>query len=295
MPENDALLRLCLERPQHLDVYADWLEEAGDARGSYARAQLSLRGAGPAERPALLARLRTLYPAAATSWCGQFENAGIFEANLLGIDEAWWGVGLEQRDTSGTYEAFSYAKQPPLPVERFEGTFDWLAASRKWSTGSPADSDWGDKLAALRARGLRVPAAFERIILDEELKARVPSCTDNFFIGSEDAEEHPLPDGATFLPFYSDSQSCVIWGLRLAEADHYAPILAGAPEHPDRDPPEGSPYFSFPTLSFCAPSLEAFLYRWWLENSIWFATEFDETRRALTVDEAQYLERLASD
>jgi uncharacterized protein (TIGR02996 family) len=294
MPENDALLRLCLQRPKRLAVYADWLKGAGDAREAYVRGQLALRGAGPAQRPALLAQLRALYPAEATAWCGQFENVGAFEANLLGIDEAWWGVGLGQRGTSATYEAFSYANQPALPMERFAGTFDWLAASREWVKGRPAETGWREKIAALRSRGLRVPSAFERLMLSEELKARVPSCTDNFFISGEDAEEHPLPDGATFLTFYSDSQSCVIWGLRLAEADHYAPVLAGAPQPPDRDPPKGRPSFVFPTLSFCAPSLEAFLYRWWLENSIWFATEFDQTRRALTADEAQYLERLSS-
>ncbi len=84
-----------------------------------------------------------------------------------------------------------------------------------------------------------------------------------------------------------------MWGLRLGKGDdRYTPVLAGAPEFPDEDPPEGQPYLRFPELTFCAPTLESFLYRWWLENTLWYATKSSRNKRALTAEEHRYLDRL---
>jgi hypothetical protein len=180
-------------------------------------------------------------------------------------------------------------------VERFDGSFSWLAKAPLRTTHSDEepDSGWAEKIASLRARGFNVPASFERLMLDVDLQLRVPSCTDNTFLSARRAEEHPLGDEhECFLTFYTDSQSCVLWGLRLAKGDRYAPVLAGAPEFPDEEPPADQPYFSFPELTFNAPTFEAFIYRWWLENVLWFATK-DRWRRPLTAEEQAYLDHLA--
>lgn len=298
MPENDALLSLCLERPDDLDrllVYADWLEEHGDPRAPYTRAQLELRRMPEAQRAPQRAKLRSLYPIEHAAWCSRFEQRGVFAANLLELPDLWWGVGLGERESGATYQGFAYAQQPPLPVERFDGSFAWLASAPERTSyrDEEEDTQWAPKLASLRARGFNVPRAFETLMLDANLQLRVPSCTDNTFLSGKRAEEHPLsgPD-ELFLTFYTDSQSCVLWGLRLAKGDdRYAPVLAGAPEHPEVEPPEGQPYFSFPELTFNAPTFETFVYRWWLENTLWFATELDQ--RPLSAEEQAYLDHLA--
>lgn len=298
MRENPELLRLCLEAPDddaRLLVYADWLEQEGDPRAAYTRAQLELkRSASRSGRPARLATLRALYPLEHPAWCGRLEQTGVFVANLLEVEERWWGVGLGPRETMATYQPFPYHRQPPLPVERFDGTFAWLRTAPSTEADvDPDDGAWPGRLAELRSHGFNVPALFDRFIVDADLHRRVPSCTDNFFLGGAGAEVHPLGDDACFLTFYSDSQSCVVWGLRLGKgADRVAPVLAGVPEHPDEEPPEGQPYFRFPQLTFCAPTLETFVYRWWLENTIWFATEWEEGQRDLTPDERAYLAHL---
>ena len=219
----------------------------------------------------------------------------MFHANLTGPADLWWGVGLGARETDSTYQEFSYSKLPPLPVERFDGSFRWLEHAPRSDTHSDeqANTGWDRRIADLRRRGFNVPRAFETLMLDVGLQLRVPSCTDNTFLSGVDAELHPLFEKSEcFLTFYTDSQSCVVWGIRLAKGDdRYAPVLAGAPEFPDEDPPEGQPYFSFPELTFCAPTFESFLYRWWLENTLWFAA--NSKKRPLNPEEQAYMDRLA--
>ncbi|MFT3706102.1 MAG: TIGR02996 domain-containing protein [Archangium sp.] len=295
MRENEKLLALCLEKPTELDrllVYTDWLEEQGDVRAPYTRAQLELRRAKKKDQKAQREKVRSLYPVEHPAWCGRFEQAGVFDANLLEVKDMWWGVGLGARDTDSTYQGFVYAKQPPLPVERFDGSYAWLAKAppRTSARNEKKDTKWKKRIADLKKRGFNVPTAFETLMNDVKLQLNVPSCTDNVFLGGDEAEEHERKDGL-FVTFYTDSQSCVLWGIRLGKGDdRYAPVLAGAPEFPDEDPPKGQPYFSFPDLTFNAPTIESFAYRWWLENTIWYATEADE--RALNAEEQAYLAHL---
>jgi uncharacterized protein (TIGR02996 family) len=296
MPESPELLQACLANPKDIEtlrVYCDWLLAQGDPRGPYTRMQLELRKGSGEPRPVQLARLREMYPVEHSGWCGRFEQRGVFAANLLEVGDLWWGVGLGGRETGSTYEGFPYHRQPPLPVERLLGNYDWLR-EKGTSPGAP-DAEWQERIASLRGRGFNVPPAFENLMLEGALHGEIPSCTDNFFISADDAEEHRLDDNSIFLTFYSDSQSCVLWGARLAKgADRYAPVLAGAPEFPDDDekPAPGAPYFRFPELTFCAPTVETFAYRWWLENTIWFATRWDESMRPLNAEEQAYLDHL---
>jgi len=203
-------------------------------------------------------------------------------------------VGLGARAASGTYEAFSYQQQPPLEVDRFGRGYDWLKEAKPVRKPSSSENGWGEQLEQLKTGGRYVPAELIALMTDLELQRRIPSCTDNYFLGAEDAELHPQPDDGAFLTFYSDSQSCLLWGVRLGPSDEpYAPVLAGPPEFPGEDERgEDEPYLSFPHLTFQAPTLEAFLYRWWLENTIWYATNWDAARRALTAEEQAYLDHL---
>lgn len=298
MTENDLLLDAVLAAPADTDrlvAYADWLEDREDPRATYTRLQIALRQAGPDAAPSVLAELRRLYPADRLAWTGRLEQAGVFRANLLDLRSMWWGVGLGARATSATYEGFPWHRQPPLPVERFDGTFGWLRDAPPVPDGGEG-STWLARLDGLRSRGFFVPVELVQLMTDSELQRQIPSCTDNFFQRADEAEEHALPDDACFLTFYSDSQSCVLWGIRLGRNERYAPILAGVPEHPDEDadaPAPGEPYFRFPDLTWSAPTLESFLYRWWIENTIWYATEWKPLRRPLNAEEQAYLDALA--
>lgn len=298
MTDDERLIAACLAAPRDADrlqVYADWLEDRGDARAAYARAQLDHRRDPD---PARLPGLRRLYPAHEPVWTGRFELAGVFEQRLVDFPALWWGVGLGERSTNSTYAGFDHAAQPPIPFDRFDGTFQWLRyAPVEFPAHTPVEPDdpaWAERLGRLRAAGYHVPTALEAFLADPTLHRGIPSCTDNHVVSAEYAVEQTLPDGDVFLTFYTDSQSCVIWGVRLGRGDDvYAPVLAGPPEFLDDARPD-EPWLTFPELSFSSPTLESFLYRWWIENRIWYATEWEGGARALTPEEQAYLDHFAT-
>src|SRR5262245_32068990 len=179
--EHEALLSAILAGPRDtaaLLVYADWLEEHGDARAAYLRAQVEFLESRTDE---LRQRLVRLYPHEHLAWTAALEQAGAVEANLTNFEFAWWGTGIgPSREAGGTYERFQYHDQPPLPVETFDGTFAWLRDSgpqRPYRQGPR----WKAFCAEKRKQGYFVPSEFERFLEDNDLPARIKSYTDNYF------------------------------------------------------------------------------------------------------------------
>lgn len=286
MAENEALLAVCLDRPDDLErlrVYADWLEEHGDARAAYVRAQLAIRGASGDQRSQALKTARFSYPRSSTQWLRSLEHAGAFEPHLLEVPCAWRAIGLGVRDTERTYGKFPFPGQPPLPVSRFDGRFRWLRAAPVVTEVAEDDPrDWEERLHVVSAEGYEVPESLAWLLPDADLHQRLPSCTDCYFLPQDRGELHRQDGGDAFLTFYSDSQACLTWGVRLGpRGDTYAPVLVGAPEDlpmdEAQDPDE--PYSYFPELELCAQSVEEFIFRWWIENSIWYATQSRDRRR----------------
>jgi uncharacterized protein (TIGR02996 family) len=299
--EDKAFLSAILENPRDdaaLRVYADWLEEHGDARCEYLRKQVEFRKSPTEEARRCLIQL---YPHEHLAWTATLEQAGAIEANLTNFEFAWWGTGIEPaREAGGTYERFHYHDQPPLPVEKFDGTFAWLRESKPQSSYREGPK-WKAFCAEKRKQGYFVPSEFERFLSDKDLPARIKSCTDNYFERPPDpTADHSAPsaewEDGLLVTFYADSQYCVLWGILLPrEPGRYAPILAGPPdalfpgfwndaEEGEADDP-GKPVL-------VASQFEQFIFRWWIENEIWFATEWHESRRPLTSMEQAYLDHL---
>jgi uncharacterized protein (TIGR02996 family) len=299
--DHEAFLAAILENPRDdfaLLVYADWLEERGDARSAYLRHQSEFRKSRTEE---LRRRLIQLYPHEHLAWTAILEQAGAVEANLTKFDFAWWGTGIgPARESGSTYERFQYHDQPPLPVETFEGTFAWLRESEPQSSWG-AGPKWKAFCAEKRQQGYFVPDEFERFLSDKDLPERIKSCTDNYFehppdpTADDSAPSAEWEDGL-FVSFYADSQYCVLWGILLPrEPGRYAPILAGPPDalFPGiwGEAAEGEAYDpGEPVLA--ASQFEQFVFRWWIENEIWYATVWDDSRRPLTPMEQAYVDHL---
>ena len=277
-----------------LERYADELAAIGDTRAEYTRLQLAAKTGG--NTTSCQRALRACYPAEHPRWLAELEQAGVFECNLTGLEAAWWGGELPERAAHGTYERFEYADLPELPHELFNGGFQWLS-----STEFPVGCDrcgheepqpWKDLLASLRSRGVSVPEAFAHFMTAPELQRLVPSSTSNYFVSADpahgyfDADQLPPVhrDGARLLPFFSDQQSCVRWGLWLGEGQsRYAPVVSTSVDYEG----EQTVYGDF---EFAAPTFEAFVYRTWIENRIWYATVYDDTRRPVLDFEQRYID-----
>ena len=100
------------------------------------------------------------------------------------------------------------------------------------------------------------------------------------------------------MHFLSDSQSCAHWYLHvLTNGDHV--VLES--ENLYGLQIENSQWIENPAcrlervdlkgldFAYCAPTFSEFLYRFWIENEIWYALLDDASRRSLNALELKYV------
>jgi hypothetical protein len=128
-----------------------------------------------------------------------------------------------------------------------------------------------------RAKKLRLnlPEPFLRFMGDACLQAKVSTCTGCFLALSEDFIPLLEAEGHFLLRFLNDSQSCVMWYLYLnpegnagvvASPCFFEPKLFEVMEYEDLKREELSR-----EACLCADTFTEFLYRFWIENSIWYS------------------------
>jgi hypothetical protein len=208
----------------------------------------------------------------------------------------WYSFDLGRyRPCDGTYCLFAYESLPPLP--HLDGTLSWLG---------PLDEDTNRQLQIYRSApeargklhevaataatlGLTLPDAFQRLMASPELQDRIPSCTACDFRLSETIVPCPASEDGYIIRFLNDQQDVLLWYLYLTptgeqcvlvspfaleelhglSADHRSAVVA--------------------QTYVCAPSFETFIYRFWLENTLWFKVSEGDGSHSLTEDERRYL------
>jgi hypothetical protein len=211
---------------------------------------------------------------------------------------AWWAFDLgSARGCDGTYCYYPYESIPPLPP--VDESLDWLEpldartdAQMTIHRNPPEARGAVVTIAESAARlGLTLPESFVRLMSDSDLQDRIPSCTACFFKLSDDILSFPGSEGGYVVRFYNDQQDVLLWYLYLTpQGAQY--VLVTPIELED---------FAGKTLSdderqgiahntwICAPTFAEFIYRWWLENSIWFKVSESDKADTLTADERHYL------
>jgi hypothetical protein len=212
------------------------------------------------------------------------------------------------RRCTSTYCLFDYASLPALDQALFRGILQWLTpleASLRdimqdyW----PTSADRQQVLAtfhhlASRAEkmDLKLPEAFTRLMGTLDLQERMPSCTACYFDLPEHIVQSPFGDGGYFIRFLNDQQWVLLWHLYLApDGDHCVVVSSAAFDDVDygqrltASGEQWTPDVLRERTFFCAPTFEAFLYRFWIENHIWFALN---ERYALTEEQQHYAQRL---
>lgn len=225
------------------------------------------------------------------------------QAPHIPFASGWWSFDLgTYRPCDSTYCLFSSADLPPLPWP-LDTTLSWLpplgeALDRQMAVyrNEPAARGRVDEIAAAAARlGLKLPSAFVRFMGAPELQDRIPSCTACTFKLGDQIVACPGVEGAYVISFLRDQQDCVIWYLYLTPAgDHFVLAFPGDLESfIEEAPAAAGEKVDMAEVSHhivvCAPSFAAFLYRFWLENTIWFKLNGDD-QAPLTAEERRYLE-----
>jgi len=177
--------------------------------------------------------------------------------------------------------AFSRWAKRAVPLD---GSLSWLTPLDDILSANMApyfaDGESRDQIAThfennvrdAQARGFTVPEVFLKFMRSRELRRSIPSCTACYFDAPERLVE--MADGAVLFRFLDDQQWCVLWYLYLGPNQTQA-IVASCHGFDVDDEKEmalvkaGSS--DSPCTWVCAPDFEGFLFRFWLENHIWFA------------------------
>jgi hypothetical protein len=220
-------------------------------------------------------------------------------AALSELPRVWPSIELpghrEHLDPYATYSPFAHEELPPIG-RPLDDELRWLLgeplvpaslAEVDDAASTPATLDGLERVAGPE---LTVPGAFAAFVGAGEAQARIRSCTDCYL----DLGDLPVPvvGGGRLVHFLSDSQWVLHWLLYVAPDGSEAVVatdrafgfeLAGETV-PAFDPAAGEGVV-------CAESFAEFLYRFWIENEIWFALGGpDEEPRRLTPEQQRYAE-----
>ena len=209
--------------------------------------------------------------------------------------------GIRELAGYNTYEGSRLDDLPPVPIV-LDDECAWLMShGTAYSRGGLNQYErdlqpaFVEELAA--RSNIQLPRSFRRFMTSEELQSRVRSCTDCYLDpGERVVETIGLLPGQR-IHFLSDSQSCAHWYLHVLTSG-----LSAVLESPDLYcyQVENSDWIENPTcrlervnvaeleFAYCAPSFSDFLYRFWIENEIWYALE-DQPRRPLNALELEYV------
>lgn len=195
-----------------------------------------------------------------------------------------------------TYSLYPYASLPPL--EEPSDDFAWLTPlsqrmdhlMRHYRNPVEERGEVAQTVAQAEELGLTLPAPFTRLMGSPALQDQIPSPTACYFEFADRPFACPGAEGVTLLRFLHDQQEALHWYLALSpEAGER--VVAGTPYLEDAlaweaDDPRQTEALA--TMRVCAPSFLAFIYRYWLEGTIWFKLmERDPT--PLTDEERRYL------
>ncbi len=198
------------------------------------------------------------------------------------MPRVWWATDLpgyrEHLAPFATYSPFPYAGLPP--IERtLDDDLRWLRSEpvvpRALGHAEPGDprpervATAVELTALLGNRTVDLPRAFRTFISDEEPRTRVRSCTDSYLDLAEFRVD--VAGGGSLIHFLSDQQWVLHWLLYVDPEGSEAVVVtesafgfdAEGERFDDWDPVEGG-------MSVCAESFSEFLYRFWIENEIWF-------------------------
>ncbi len=216
------------------------------------------------------------------------------------------------RPCEATYCRVPYESLPPIPAALLQGTLHWLIPldrdiqreqqdafpSRSWDF-SP--DHWRNIMTSSLELSLSLPDAFRQLMDSPALMNRIPSCTNCYFGLSKKLVPCPRSEEDSILRFLNAAQGQIAWYLYLTPQGEHC-VLAGYPLLDLLNDPEDPEYrtqriteeersmvFEGRGVYVCASSFEEFLYRFWIENILWYKLVWYGGRKPLTEEEKSYL------
>jgi uncharacterized protein (TIGR02996 family) len=265
MDEADWIeaLRKAPEDGLQRHVYADWLEERGHPGADYVRAEEALARATADEAPALRRKLIELSPRLPTTWRDRMEQPDLLLAPPTPFAPGWYDANARAPRP--------YRSLPNLAPEALSPEMPWLSGE---GTRPRLDQEEHEEeelaaLAEVRRRvvelNLSLPPGFEPFARDFPRRAAVSRHNSYFEVCLHDATVVDFPrvgDGYLVL-FFADmnygNPHQLAWSLYLVPKTAWHCVVVFELADDDSNLPDGPE-----VIFYCAPSFQAFLYRWWL-------------------------------
>jgi hypothetical protein len=205
---------------------------------------------------------------------------------LKGLRRSWWFCGLEGlRPVRGyvTYDEFDLDDQPD--VGRPDESLSWLETQPEHARWNIYDSDAMPQrrvttaaLAELVPSQIALPAALTEFAARPELQRRIRSAT-GCYLDLGDFLARTAHEGGHLLHLVSDQQWIRHWLVYLDDVGNESVVTTTEPvgfELPEDEeweplPPEAIPLDSSFDLQVCADSVAEFLFRFWVENELYFS------------------------
>jgi uncharacterized protein (TIGR02996 family) len=245
-------------------VYADWLEERGHPGADYLRAEGALSRAAGDEANGLRRKLLEVIPRLPTRWRDDFEQPDLLLAPPVPFAMGWYSANAKAPRP--------YRSLPNLDLDLLSPDMPWLSGEGTRDRVDQAAHE-REELAALaevqeRAAELNLvlPPGFVSFARDFRRRGAVSPANSYFEVCLHDAVVGDFPrvgDGYLVL-FFADmnygNPHQVAWSLYLVPgiAWHCVVVFELADDAGNLLPDDPAVIF------YCAPSFQAFLYRWWL-------------------------------
>jgi hypothetical protein len=219
------------------------------------------------------------------------------------LPRVWPSIDLpgyrEHPEEYATYSGFDFDALPPIE-RHLDDELGWLLSERlvpasladvEHDVARPATSE---ELALLLAgETIALPQSFSTFIESAEPRRHVRSCTDCYLDLGDFVV--PVPGGGTLVHFLSDQQWVFHWFVCAALDGSEAVVVTDRPfgfELSDED--EYGTLRAFdgnsPAAAVCSESFSAFLFRFWIENEIWFKLTEPGSEAPLTDEQRRYAE-----
>lgn len=211
----------------------------------------------------------------------------------------WYSFDLGQyRPCDSTYCLSPYESVPP--VSEPDESLGWLGplddrADQQMQVHRNAPEARGklDQIVAAAQRlGLTLPSSFLRLMGSPELQDRIPSCTACYFQLADDIIPCPGSEQGYIIRFLNDQQEVLLWYLYLTPAGEQRVLVSPFMlDEVAQDGPmnEQTRQAVIDNTFECAPTFAEFIYRFWLENVIWFKLNDGASAAPLTGEEQAYV------
>ncbi|HKY49618.1 MAG TPA: hypothetical protein VJP45_00025 [Candidatus Limnocylindria bacterium] len=201
---------------------------------------------------------------------------------LPSLPRAWWSTDLpgyrEHPRPFATYSAFSYVDLPPIR-RPLDPDLRWLLEQPRVAR-SLAEIEEGDAVPERRATAaeldallaetaVQIPPSFRTFIADPEPRTRVRSATLCYLDLGQFVVE--VAGGGRMVHFLSDQQWVLHWLLYVGADGSEAVVVSETPlgfEADDQRFARFDPAIDAATV--CSETFSEFLYRFWVDNEIYF-------------------------